>query len=455
MAISSSADDGRMRLAAFMNAGPGGVGGWRHPLAEPGWFSMSYYQNIGRILEAGRFDLVFFADSLSVPRSLGDSVADNVRYGVGVPRLDPIPVITLIAAATEHLGLAATSSTGFQQPFNTARTFASLDHLTEGRAAWNVVTSFQDAEARNFGLDRLPPREVRYAKAEEFLQVTAKLWDSWADDALVLDKDTAHFARPERVSAINHAGEHFRVQGPSGVPRSPQGYPVIIQAGSSPAGRDVAARWADVIFCSHESIESAIDFRADVRRRAAAHGRDPDHVKILPAVTPIVGTTAEHANERREEFEDLVPAEAGLSRLAYHLDVDLSQYELDEPLPPLDVQGVDGHYREVVEVAAREGFTVRQLGKWYGARTEGNLVGTTTQIADRMEEWFTRGAADGFTVCPTHTPVAFEDFTANVVPELQRRGLFREEYEGRTLRENLGVPRPEVGQWNRRAIRSS
>lgn len=438
-----------------MNAGPGGVGGWRHPDAEPGWFSASYYQNIGRILEEARFDLVFFADSLSVPRSLGDSIDDNVRYGVGTPRLDPIPVISLISAVTDHLGLAATSSTGFQQPFNTARTFASLDHLTEGRAAWNVVTSFQDAEARNFGEEHLAPRDERYCKAEEFLQVTAKLWDSWADDALVIDKASAHFARPESVSPVDHRGEYFAVQGPLQVPRGPQGYPVIIQAGSSPAGRDFASRWADVIFCSHESLESAIAFRQDVRRRAAEAGRDPDHIKILPAVTPIVGTTVEHANQRRLEFEDLVPAEAGLSRLAYHLDVDLSRYDLDEPLPPLDVKGVDGHYREVVEVATREGFTVRQLGKWYGARTEGNLVGTTTQIADRMEEWFTRGAADGFTVSPTHTPTAFEDFAAHIVPELQRRGLFRTEYEGTTLRENLGVPRPEVGEWQRRAVIAS
>lgn len=446
----TSAGD-HMHLAAFMNAGPGGVGGWRHPRAEPGWFSMSYYQNIARTLEAGRFDLMFFADSLSVPRSLGDSIADNVRYGVGVPRLDPIPVISVIAAATRHLGLAATASTGFQQPFNTARTFASLDHLTEGRAAWNVVTSFQDAEARNFGEERLAPRDARYGKAEEFLQVAAKLWDSWADDALVVDKESAQFARPESVAPIDHRGEYFAVQGPLQVPRGPQGYPVIIQAGSSPAGRDFASRWADVIFCSHESLESAIAFRRDVRRRAEEAGRDPNHIRILPAVTPIIGTTADNAHARRLEFEDLVPAEAGLSRLAYHLDVDLSQYDLDKPLPPLDVQGVDGHYREVVEVAEREGFTVRELGKWYGARTEGNLVGTVGQIADRMEEWFTRGAADGFTVCPTHTPVAFEDFTGAVVPELQRRGLFRTEYEGSTLRENLGVPRPEAGEWRRRA----
>lgn len=446
----SRARSGQLHLAAFMNAGPGGVGGWRHKDSELGWFSPAYYQKIGRILEAARFDFVFFADSLGIPRSFGNSIADHVRYGVGTPRLDPIPVISLIAAATQHIGIGATLSTGYQQPFNAARTFASLDHLTGGRVGWNVVTSFQDAEALNFGNQKLPGRTERYERADEFLEVTAKLWDSWQDGALVLDKASGQFADPALVSSIDHQGRHFQVQGPLSLPRSPQGYPVIIQAGSSPDGRDFAARWADVIFCSHESIESAIDFYADVKSRAEKQGRDPDHIKILPAATSIVGKTRADAEAQKHEFEELVPAEAGLSRLAYHIDVDLSQFDLDKPLPPLDVKGVYGHYREVLEVAARENFTVRQLGKWYGARTEGNLVGTPAEIADRMEEWFVRRAADGFMIVPTHTPTAFEQFAELVVPELQSRGLFRHDYLSGTLRDNLGVPRPEAGAWKSR-----
>lgn len=441
---------GQIHLAAFMNAGPGGVGAWRHPDAESGWFSPAFYQKVGRILEAARFDFVFFADSLGIPRSFGNSIENHVHYGVGTPRLDPIPVIAQIAAVTEHLGVGATLSTGYQQPFNAARTFSSLDHLTSGRAGWNVVTSFQDAEALNFGNEKLPGRSERYQRADEFLEVTAKLWDSWQDGALKLDKASGDFADPAAVAPINHQGAHFQVQGPLSLPRSPQGYPVIIQAGSSPDGRDFAARWADVIFCSHASIESAIAFYAEVKALAARHGRDPDHLKILPAVTPIVGRSEEDAEARKLGFEELVPAEAGLARLSYHIDVDLSQFDLDKPLPPLEVKGVYGHYREVLEVAARENFTVRQLGRWYGARTEGDLVGTPVVIVDRMEEWFDRRAADGFMISPTHVPAAFEQFAEHVVPELQRRGLFRTEYEGATLRENLGVPRPASGEWKSR-----
>ena len=442
---------GHIHLGAFMNAGPGGVGGWRHPDAELGWFSPGYYQKIGRILEAALFDFVFFADTVGIPRSFGNSIEDHVRYGVGAPRLDPIPVITLIAAATEKLGIGATVSTGFQQPYNVARSFASLDHLSGGRVGWNVVTSFQDAEALNFGNEKLPGRAERYDRANEFLEVTSKLWDSWGDGSLVLDKASGTFADPARVHSIDHVGKHFQVQGPLSVPRGPQGRPVIIQAGSSVEGRDFAARWADVIFCSHESIESAIEFYADLKGRAVKHGRDPDHIKILPAVTPIVGRDRAEADRLKREFEELVPAEAGLARLSYHIDVDLSRYDLDKPLPPLEVKGVFGHFREALEVSAREGFTLRQLGRWYGARTEGNLVGSPVEIVDRMEQWFDRRAADGFMTIPTHAPGAFEQFTALVVPELQRRGLFRTAYEGETLRDNLGLPRPEARDLRRRA----
>ena len=450
----SHATGRRMHLAAFMNAGPQGTAGWRHPAASNDFLSARYYTHIARLLEAAVFDLAFIPDALAVPRSLGASFDPAVRWGAGTPRLDPLPVLSLMAAATQHLGLAATVSTGYNQPYNLARSFATLDHLTEGRAGWNVVTSFQDAEAQNFGEAKLPDRDTRYARAEEFLTATTRLWDSWADDALVVDKESGIFGRPECVQGIDYHGKFFSVQGPLGVPRPPQGYPLIIQAGASPAGRDFAARWADLIFCSHESLETAIGFYTEMKQRAARHGRDPEQLKILTAATTVVGRTQQEALGKHKAFEDLVVPEAGLSRLAYHVNVDLTRYDLDGPLPSLAEVGVEGHYREVVEFAEREHLTVRQIGKWYGARTEGDMIGSPTEIADRMEQWMERGAADGFMIQATHLPGAFEEFASQVVPELQRRGHVPTRYEGSTLREHLGLRRPERGEWRNR-VRSN
>lgn len=440
-----------MHLAAFMNAGVQGTVGWRHPEASDEFLSAEHYKKLARILEAACFDLVFIPDALSVPRSLGGSFDPAVQWGSGTPRLDPMSVINIMASVTEHLGVAATQSTGYQEPFNIARQFATLDHLSGGRAAWNVVTSFQDAEAQNFNQDKLPPRAARYERAEEFLEVTTRLWDSWSDQAMVRDKTTGVFGRPQEVEALDHVGKHFQVQGPLGVPRTPQGYPVIIQAGASPAGRDFASRWADVIFSSQESLESAVAFYRDIKERAAAAGRDPEQVKVLTAATTVVGRDAKDAIAKHEAFFDLVEPQAGLSRLAYHVNVDLSKYDLDGPLPPLEEVGVEGHYREVVEFAEREKLSVREIGRWYGARTEGNVVGSAAEIADTMEQWMDAGACDGFMVQATHVPGAFVDFAEAVVPELQRRGRLRTSYEGSTLRENLGLNRPERGEWRNRA----
>lgn len=443
-------DRRHIHLAAFLNAGVQGTAGWRHPDASGGFLTAAHYAHIAQVLERGLFDFAFVPDALSVPRSLGGSFDPAVRWGSGTPRLDPVPVITIMAAATTHLGVAATVSTGYHAPYNLAREFATIDHLTGGRSGWNVVTSFQDAEAQNFGQDTLPPREERYARAEEFLEVTTRLWDSWADDTIVADKDSGVFGRPERVEAVDHAGEHFRVQGPLSVPRPPQGYPVIIQAGASPSGRDFAARWADVIFCSHESLESAVAFATDIRARAATHGRDPQQLKILPAATPVIGHDVRDALAKHEAFAGLVSVEAGLSRLAYHVNVDLTAYDLNGPLPALEEVGVEGHYREVVEFAEREGLTVGEIGRWYGARTEGSMVGSAVDIADTMEQWVDAGAADGFMIQATYVPGSFEEFVAEVVPELQLRRLFRTEYDEGTLRDRLGLRRPERGEWRSR-----
>lgn len=442
----------QMHLAAFITAGPGRPGGWRWPDSQSGWLDAGYYQQIARELERGLFDLAFFADILAVPDRYQASYDSQLRYGaLGSLRLDPLLVLSLMAGVTRHLGLAATRSTSHYQPFDLARGFATLDHLSAGRAAWNVVTSFQDAEARNFSRDVQIPRDKRYDRADEFLEVVHQLWDSWDDDALVLDRAAPLFADPAKVRYVDHAGEWFKVRGPLNVPRPPQGYPVVVQAGASDRGRDFAARWADVIFVSHDSFDSARAFYTEMKARVVRHGRRPEALKILPAATPLVGETAALAQEKSRALRDLVEPVAGLSTLAYHLDVDLGEYSLDAALPQIDVPGVKGHYDEVREATERDRLTLRDLGKRYGSRYEGDFVGTAEQVADGLERWFRGGACDGFMISAPYQPGGFEDFVRQVVPVLQRRGLFRTAYPGPTLRHSLGLERPASGAWRRAA----
>ncbi|MEJ8815674.1 LLM class flavin-dependent oxidoreductase [Variovorax ureilyticus] len=444
--------DKKIHLAAFVTAGPGRPGGWRYPASESGWLDAAYYQGIARTLEHGLFDLAFFADILAVPDRYQGSNDTQLRYGaLGSLRLDPVVVLSIMAAATKHLGLASTRSTSHYEPFEVARSFATLDHLSAGRAAWNVVTSFQDAEARNFSKKQQVPRNKRYDRADEFLEVVFKLWDSWEDDALVFDRQTPLFADPEKVNYIDHQGEWFNVRGPLNVARPPQGYPVILQAGASDRGRDFAARWADAIFVSHDSFDSAKAFYTEIKDRARSHGRDPDSLKVLPAATPLVGETQAIVEEKDRALRALVDPHAGLSTLSYHLDVDLSAYPLDAALPDIDVPGVQGHYHEVREATDRDRLTLRELGKRYGSRYEGDLIGTPDKVADGLERWFRGGACDGFMISAPFQPGGFEDFVRLVVPELQRRGLYRTVYEGKNLRENLRLARPEVGAWRARA----
>lgn len=442
-----------MHLAAFLNAGPMGTSGWRHPDADPGFLSAQYYRHVARILEQAVFDLAFIPDALSVPRSLGNNFTPAVEWGSGTPRLDPLVILGVMAGVTENLGLAATLSTGYNAPFHLARALATFDHISDGRAGWNIVTSFQDAEAQNFGQEKLPPREERYARAEEVVQAVAQLWDSWDDHTLVQDKASGKFGIPQNVRSVNFHGDYVRTQGPLNVPRPPQGYPLLIQAGASPSGRNFAARWADVIFCSHESLASAIAFYQDMKKRVSAQGRDPQQVRILPAATVVVGESDADAQQKHRAFAERVHPLAGLSRLAYHVNVDLTQYDLDGPLPELENVGVQGHYEEVQEFARREKMTIREIGRWYGARTEGNMIGSANTIADTMEQWLTAGAADGFMIQATHLPGAFEDFALQVVPELQRRGLHKTHYSGSSARENFGLPRPARDAWQQRARR--
>ncbi|QGY33163.1 LLM class flavin-dependent oxidoreductase [Pantoea cypripedii] len=442
-----------MHLAAFLNAGPMGTSGWRHPDAAPGFLTAGYYRHVAKLLEAARFDLAFIPDALSVPRSLGGSFEPAVQWGSGTPRLDPLVILGVMAGVTEHIGLAATLSTGYHEPFHLARALSTFDHISEGRAGWNIVTSFQDAEAQNFGYPSLPPREDRYARAEEVLSAATQLWDSWDDGVLLQNKSSGQFGIPSKVRSVDYRGEYVSTQGPLNVPRSPQGYPLLIQAGASPSGRNFAARWADVIFCSHESLTSAIAFYQEMKQRVADQGRDPNQVIILPAATVVVGESDADAQQKHRAFAELVHPLAGLSRLAYHVNVDLTQYDLDGPLPDLGEVGVQGHYDEVREFAQREQLSIREIGRWYGARTEGNMIGSVNSVVDTMEQWLERGAADGFMIQATHLPGAFEEFAQYVVPELQRRGLHKTEYVGSTTRENFGLQRPVRDAWQQRALR--
>jgi FMN-dependent oxidoreductase (nitrilotriacetate monooxygenase family) len=435
-----------MHLAAFVSAGPvsGCHGGWRHPKADRDITSLGYYTRLARTLEEGCFDFVFMADILAVPDRLNDSMDSQLRYGaLGALRLDPMIVLAAMCGATSHVGLACTISTSYFEPFAVARAMATLDHLSGGRAAWNIVTSFQDSEARNFGLARQFAREERYDRADEFLEVTNNLWDSWGDEALVRDPVAPMFADPSKVHHIDHDGRWFKVRGPLNVSRSPQGRPVFLQAGASDRGMEFAARWAEVVFVTHTAPEPAVAFRQDLRARAARYGRDPDDIKVMPGIVPVVGETRAEAEENRALLESLAHPTAGLSTLSYHLDIDLAEYPQDEMLPEIDVPGVQGHYREVAELTRRSGIPLRELGRRYGVgRMAAGFTGSPTDVVDNMEKWLAAGACDGFMIQTPYMPGGLEDFTRLVVPELQRREMFRIRYTGTTLRHHLGLPRP-------------
>jgi len=435
----------QMHLAAFASAGPvsGHHGGWRHPAADTELLSAGYYTRLGQLLEAGRFDMLFLPDILAIPQRFEGSMDSQLRHGaLGALRLDPMVVLSVVAATTRHIGLASTISTSYFEPYAVARALATLDHLSAGRSAWNIVTSFQQAEAANFGLTDQLSRDQRYARAEEFVEVACKLWDSWRDDALVRDRATPLFADPAKVAPIDHQGEWFNVQGPLNVSRPPQGRPVFIQAGASGRGRDFAARWADVVFVTHSSLESAQAFYREMKERAAKFGRDPASLKILPGIVPIVGETETIAAETNRLLSELTLSRAGLSTLSYHLDIDLSQFPQEEVLPELDVPGVQGHYKEVSELTRKNGLTLSELGHRYGVGPLRDFVGSAEKVVDTLETWYHGHACDGFMIQAPYVPGGLENFVRLAVPQLQARGLFRREYEGATLRDHLGLARP-------------
>jgi FMN-dependent oxidoreductase (nitrilotriacetate monooxygenase family) len=414
---------------------------WRLPESDPlSSTKIGHYANLARIAERGKLDSVFFADSPSLWGDIGRRPSGS---------LEPTVVLAGLAAVTEHIGLIATASTTYNEPYNLARRFASIDHLSGGRAGWNIVTTATLDAARNFNLDALPTHAARYERAEEFLRVAKRLWDSWDDAAILGDKETGLWGDQRLVYPAEHAGEHFQVAGALNVPRSPQGHPLLVQAGSSESGRAFAAAHAEAVFTAQQTLEEAQAFYADLKRRAAAFGRDPDQVLVLPGIVPVLGDTEAEARELEAELDRLIVAEYARDNLAGLLGVAPGELDLDAELPAnlrpeSEIEGMKSRYTLVVELARRERLTVRQLiGRLGGGRGHRTFSGTPEQVADAIVDWADNGAADGFNIMPAVMPSGLEAFVDKVVPILQERGRFRTEYTGTTLREHYGLPRPE------------
>ena len=435
---------GQLRLGAFLYPSGHHIAAWRHPEAQAdAGVNFRHYVRLAQTAEAARFDLVFLADGVG---TRGDNVEFLSRTAHSyVAQFEPITLLSALAAVTEHVGLVATASTSFNEPYHIARKFASLDHISGGRAGWNLVTSSNEHEAKNFNRDKHFDHAERYERAIEFAEVVGGLWDSWEDDAFLRDKGQGRFFDPERRHVLDHKGHFFQVRGPLNVARSPQGHPVVVQAGSSEAGRDLAARTAEVIFTAQQTLEDAVDFYSDVKGRLAQYGRHPDDLKIMPGVFPIVGRSESEAREKFEQLQALIDPKVGLA-LASGLTggFDLSGYPLDGPIPELpETNASKSRQLLTIELARRENLTIRQLYlRVAGARGHWQLVGTPVQIVDQLEERFVKGGADGYNVMPPVLPAGLDDFVELVIPELRRRGLFRSDYEGRTLRDNLGLRRP-------------
>ena len=430
-----------LSLGAFLMATGHHISAWRHPeVPADGGLDFRLYKRLAQVAEAAKFDAVFVADSVAAP------TADIASRMARSDHFEPLTLLSALAAVTERIGLVATVTTSYNEPYHVARKFASLDHLSGGRAGWNLVTSDAAAEALNFNRQEHFGHAERYSRAREFHEVVTGLWDSWEDDAFTRDKASGQYYDPAKLHVHNHQGEHFREQGPLNVARSPQGRPVIVQAGSSETGRELAAQTAEVVFTAQTSLAAARDFYNDLKGRLPRFGRSPDDLRIMPGVFVVVGQSQAEAQEKFEEFQELVEPQVGVALLSRMLgNFDLSAYPPDGPLPelPLTDSGQRSRQLLLTELAGRENLTLAQLGRRIaGGRGHYSLIGTPAQIADELQAWFEGGAADGFNVLVPHLPGGLEDVANHVVPELQRRGLFRREYDGSTLREHLGLKRP-------------
>ena len=430
-----------MHLAAFMRPASIHTGAWRYPGA---WadanFNLGHMRQMIRRLEAACFDAFFMADHLAVL----NMPVEALKRSHTVTSFEPFTLLSALSQCTERIGLIATGSTTFDTPFHIARRFASLDHLSEGRAGWNIVTTSNPDAALNFGLESHLEHGERYERAREFFDVVTGLWDSFADDAFIRDQESGIFLDPARMHVLGHKGRDFSVRGPLNIARPVQGWPVIVQAGASEAGKRLASETAEAVFTAQSDIEAGRAFYADVKDRMARIGRDPDHMKILPACFVVVGETLEEAREKRARLDGLVDYANAIASLSIALGTDASKFDPDAPLPdqlPETNQSKSGRER-AIRLARRDGLTVRQLAQRLGGYSGLAMVGTPKAIVDEMEAWLAAKASDGFTIMFPYLPGGLVDFCERVVPELQRRGMFRSAYEGTTLREHLGLPRP-------------
>ncbi|MBB5391495.1 MULTISPECIES: LLM class flavin-dependent oxidoreductase [unclassified Herbaspirillum] len=416
---------------------------WRLPDADPlAFIDAAHYVKVAQIAEAAKFDAVFLADNAAI--------IEQIDFRP-ITALEPTVLLATVAAATTRIGVIGTASTSYNEPYNIARRFATLDHVSGGRAGWNIVTTADAGSARNFGLDATPDHAGRYARADEFTEVVKALWNSWDDGAVIGDKQSGRFIDEARVKPIAHRGPHFSVQGPLNLPRAPQGQPVLVQAGGSGDGRELAARHAEAVFSAAHTLEESLAYSRAINERAAALGRGPHAVKILPGLATIIGATEAEALRRRDELVDMIPWRYSLKRLAGTLGIPAERLQLDQPLPadlalPAGGNGNHTFFHATLSLAQGRQHTVRDLIRALcGGGGHRVLVGTPEQIADEIEAWFKAGAADGFNLMPDALPGGLQDFTDGVVPILQQRGLFRREYAGRTLREHFGLALPGAG----------
>lgn len=425
----------QMKLGLFFAPGGHHLAAWRHPAAYPYGWDIASYVSVAQAAERACFDMVFVADVFSLTPE--GPHRDTLRF-------EPITLLSALAMVTQRVGLVATATTTYNEPYHVARQFASLDRISRGRCGWNIVTSSSALEAKHFGYDSHPELAKRYEIAREFVEVVKKLWDSWEDDALLMDKERGFFFDPKKLHVMKHEGAHFRLEGPLSVPRSPQGQPVLVQAGSSEDGKNLASSLAEVVFTLQREIGGAQRFYRDIKQRAVSFGRQPEHVVVMPGVMPVIGRTRQEAQDRYEQLQSLILPEAGLLALSQLMGMDLTHLDVEAPLPDIHLPpSAQSRAVSVLEAAKRDKMTVREVyEKLVVSKGHWQLVGTAQDIADTLQEWVEGEAADGFNIMPAQTPSDLIPFMQDVVPELQRRGLFRTAYEGTMLREHLGLPIP-------------
>src|ERR1700716_523117 len=431
----------QLRLGAFMRPASLPTGAWRYPGAYPDAnFNFGHLKRFAQRLEAAKFDAFFMADHMAVL----NMPMDALKRSHTATSFEPFTLLSALSQATEHIGLVATGSTTFDAPYHIARRFASLDHISGGRAGWNIVTTSNPDAARNFGMDDHTEHGERYRRAREFSDVVTGLWDSWADHAFVRDTESGIFFDPDKMHVLAHKGKYLSVRGPLNIARPARGGPVTVRAGASAPGRQLAAETAEAVFTAQSNLAAGREFYADVKNRMEKAGRAPDHMKILPACFVVVGDPLEAARAKRARADSLGNYANAIASLSIALGHDASKFDPDGPLPEIPESNASKSGRQrAIDLAAREKLTVRELAQRLGGYSGLAMVGTPQSIADEMEEWLETNGSDGFTVMFPYLPGGLDDFVDRVVPELQRRGIFRRDYEGKTLRENLGLPRPK------------